>query len=181
MDTQSRLILEKLFKTKSINPKNQSKTLIGNDWPNLDNYILSLIDEYSFGVFKKMSGSDIGRWGEMMFEEQFGIKSDPTGLDIKELKADIKTLTRAEKRTKFTGGASESDNPDWYFLYLIFPHEYRLYKVPSSDKCIRVMPSSPEKGSIDITEKDLQRFDLNGYRITEFNKEVKPMGVEKWI
>lgn len=103
MDTQSRLILEKLFKTKSINPKNQSKTLIGNDWPNLDNYILSLIDEYSFGVFKKMSGSDIGRWGEMMFEEQFGIKSDPTGLDIKELKADIKTLTRAEKRTKFTG------------------------------------------------------------------------------
>ena len=128
-----------------------------------------------------MSGSDIGRWGEMMFEEQFGIKSDPTGLDIKELKADIKTLTRAEKRTKFTGGASESDNPDWYFLYLIFPHEYRLYKVPSSDKCIRVMPSSPEKGSIDITEKDLQRFDLNGYRITEFNKEVKPMGVEKWI
>ena len=102
-------------------------------------------------------------------------------LMAQKLKADIKTLTRAQKRTKFTGGASESDNPDWYFLYLIFPNEYRLYKVPSSDKCIRVTPSNPHKGAIDITEKDLQRYDLNGYRITKFDKDTKPMGVEQWM
>ena len=147
MDKQSQLILEKVLLTKGLNPKNRSKNLIGGRWT----------EDSSFIRFKNMSQADIGRWGELMFEESFGLKSKSVGLDLPSLKADIKTFTRAYERTKFGGGASIHNNPDWYFLYLIFPNEYQLYRVPSSDQCIRERDGE-RKGAIDITGEDIHRF-----------------------
>ncbi|MAG25454.1 hypothetical protein CMI47_07720 [Candidatus Pacearchaeota archaeon] len=154
MDKQSKFILEKIHNIRSLNPRNQSKNLIGDMWT----------EESSFFIFKSMSAQDIGKWGELMFEESFGLSSKPTGIDLPTLNADIKTFTRAYKRTKFSGGASVHLNPDWYFTYLIFPNEYRLYRIPSDDKVIKTPDANGEKGKIDITAEDLERFEMCGYR-----------------
>ena len=140
-------MLEKVVLTKGLNPKNRSKNLIGGRWN----------ENSSFIRFKNMSQTDIGRWGELMFEESYGLKSQSTGLDLPTLSADIKTLTRAYERTKFGGGASVHLDPDWYFLYLIFPNEYQLYRVPSTDQCIREREDR-KQGAIDITGEDVHRF-----------------------
>ena len=154
MDTQSKLILEKLQKIRSLNPKNRSKNLVGGKW----------MEDSSFFIFKNMSAQDIGKWGELMFEESFGLGCRPTGLDLPSLNADIKTFTRAYERTKFSGGASEHLNPDWYFTYLIFPNDYQLYRIPGNDKVVKKPIANGDKGKLDITAEDILRFNNNGYR-----------------
>ena len=161
MDKQSKLILEKLHNIRSLDPKNNSKNLVGGSWS----------EESSFHMFKNMSAQDIGKWGELMFEESYGFSSSPTGLDIPSLNADVKTFTRAYERTKFSGSASSHLSPDWYFTYLIFPNEYRLYRIPSSDRVIKTPTANGERGKIDITAEDLERFDNLDYRYDGVDKQ----------
>ena len=150
-------MLEKLQNIRSSDPKNTSQNLIGEKWDK----------NSSFFCFKNMNMQDIGKWGELMFEESYGLKSKPTGLDLPSLNADVKTFTRAYKRTKFSGGASEHLNPDWYFVYLIFPNEYQLYRIPRYDQCIKHPIANADKGKIDITSEDIDRFILKNYLITD--------------
>ncbi len=160
MDEQSKLVLERLHQMRGSN--NISRNLIGGKWT----------EDSSFWVFKTMTMQDIGKWGELMFEESFGLKSQPTGLDVLELDSDIKTMTRAYERTKFSGGASQHLNPSYYYTYLIFPDQYLLYRIPSDDQVIKMPKANGEKGKIDITAQDLVRFDNMGYRVDDSNSEL---------
>jgi hypothetical protein len=154
MDKRSKLVYENLMKKRSRNPKNRSKNLIGGPWSEDSPYA-----PFKFG----MSIGEIGDWGEMMFEEVFGMKSATKGVDLPLLNADIKTFTRAFERTKFSGAASSHLNPDWYFVYLIFPNDYQFWCIPGSDRCIKLPPANERKGKIDITAEDIERFKDSGY------------------
>ena len=147
-------MLEKLHTIRSINPKNTSNNLVGGQWT----------ENSSFAAVKNMTAQDIGKWGELMFEESYGLRSYPTGIDLPSLNADIKTFTRAYERTKFSGGASEHLGPDYYFTYLIFPNEYLLYRIPSNDRTVKCPNANGDKGKIDITAEDISRFNNNEYR-----------------
>ena len=117
-----------------------------------------------FAVFKTISTNLVGQWGEKMFEKTFGMKSEPTGLDLPILNADIKTFTRATDITKFSGFGNQYLKPDYYFMYLIFPNEYQLYCVPQGDKSIKEqLGVLKDKGKIDVTGVDIERFIENGY------------------
>jgi hypothetical protein len=154
MDEQSKMIFENLYQNYGQN--NTSRDLIGGYWTENSPYY----------PIKNLPIVSIGRWGEMMFEKSFGLKSKSRGIDLPSECADIKTFTRAYERNKFSGSGSVNNDPKWYFVYCIFPDEYRLYRIPSDDNCIK--PSNPEngltpRGQIDITGNDLIRFDNLGY------------------
>ena len=168
MDEQSKRVLEKVRNNRGSNNFGMG-TLRGGEW----------LENSSFIEFKNMSMQDIGYWGECMFEESFGIKSEPRGLDLPLLKADIKTFTRAYRRTKFSGGASSHLNPDCYFIYLIFPNEYQFYRIPSDDICIKKPKANGNKGKIDITTTDLDRFVQNGYN--QFAHTSVDIGLERFF
>jgi hypothetical protein len=145
------MILERVEQIRGSNNKG-GVNLIGGEW----------LETSSFYIFKHMPIQDIGKWGEMMFNESFGLESESTGLDLPTLKADIKTFTRAYKRTKFSGPASTHLNPDWYFVYLIFPNGYQLYRIPGDDSCVK-RGSKSIHGKIDITGIDIDRFVKKDY------------------
>jgi len=159
MTPQAKSVLQKVIAINGVG--NKTKNIMGGRWTKDSPFIL----------FKSLSITQRGDWGEKMFEESFGIKCQPTGIDLPELVADVKTFTRAYERTKFSGWANLDLNPDWYFVYLIFPDEYQLYKIPGNDQCVKNPKANHrndrEFGKIDITRVDIERFIRHGYRVDD--------------
>ena len=155
MDAQSKMVLERVLALWGTGKK--EKDPIGGEWS----------EESSFWAVKCLSGTQKGLWGELMFEESFGYKSEQVGLDLPDLKSDVKVMTRSKSKTKFASDASCDMNPEWYYIYLVFPEEYQLYRIPSSYRAVSQPTFTNLKGKIDIMRSHIIEMENNKWRFCD--------------
>ena len=108
-------------------------TLIGGEWK----------PESLMSYLRDLNNTDLGKWCENLFEDEFGYESMEGPLDIPELNVDIKVVKRAEISTAFNmhytaqmkaakAGLIKDINKVIYVIYLIFPDYYELVYIPHS-------------------------------------------------
>ena len=108
-------------------------TIIGGLWK----------PESLMSYLRDVNNTDLGKWGENLFEDEFGYVSMEGPLDIPELNVDIKVVKRAEFSTAFNmhytaqmkaakAGLIKDINKVIYVVYLVFPDYYELIYIPHS-------------------------------------------------
>ena len=108
-------------------------TLIGGLWK----------PESLMSYLRDVNNTDLGKWGENLFEDEFGYVSMEGPLDIPELNVDIKVTKRSEFSTSFMmhytaqmkaakAGLIKDINKVIYVVYLVFPDYYELIYIPHS-------------------------------------------------